>query len=665
MALAGPRAARLLRWAAALDSPSLAACRGFSASALRSGDAGQENAGAGVAGATEGWGEAAGDGLAAGGDTLAAGNGTAEAAALGSDAALAAAADGAAALTEAAGGAAAELSSGVVLSATMAAVDGMHAATGLPWWATIASVGVLVRAAMLPISLQGMRASASLMPLLRQAREELAAEARPPLPPASPPRTAEERREAYKQQRWQRAQQKGQTSSQQQEQQEQQHAEERQQQQERLQAPPPPSTAAILDCFGQLRRAAGAPHPIWALASPLAQLPVFVTAMATVRTMSLNSWPGFREGGAAWFTDLTLPAMDLTQWVAPLGTAGVVLPAAITLSMLANIDAAFSAPAGSRQQASVMLYVMGGLRLFLEWMMVPMFAIALQLPQGALCYWATSSTLALAQNYALRQPGVRQLAGLPVAASEAPAGSSPAAAPAPAAATADAAAAAAAAIATGAAGPLPAGVNPELRQFLLTTSDQAALFERAAALRSEGRAGATSTVLQRILQLYPGQPNALYALGQVHAALKDWPLSEQYFLQAAKHQQLDAQSRARSWFGAAVALHMQGEDDTAIDAFKKAADAARTDDLRVRCWVSQATLHRKLRQYDPAVRLLRKAARAEPKVEEAYLKPLLAEMAGGPTLDEQAAQQQQQQPAAEAEAAETEPPVAAERQGEK
>lgn len=81
--------------------------------------------------------------------------------------------------------------------------------------------------------------------------------------------------------------------------------------------------------------------------------------------------------------------------------------------------------------------------------------------------------------------------------------------------------------------------------------------------------------------------------------------------------------------------------------------------------MSQATLHRKLRQYDPAVRLLRKAARAEPKVEEAYLKPLLAEMAGGPTLDEQAAQQQQQQPAAEAEAAETEPPVAAERQGEK
>ena len=92
--------------------------------------------------------------------------------------------------------------------------------------------------------------------------------------------------------------------------------------------------------------------------------------------------------------------------------------------------------------------------------------------------------------------------------------------------------------------------------------------------------------------------------------------------------QLDAQSRARAWFGAAVAMHMQREHDTAIDAFGKAADAAQTDELRVRCWVSQATLHRKLGQQEEAVQLLRKAARAEPKVEEAYLQPLLAEMEG-------------------------------------
>lgn len=41
---------------------------------------------------------------------------------------------------------------------------------------------------------------------------------------------------------------------------------------------------------------------------------------------------------------------------------------------------------------------------------------------------------------------------------------------------------------------------------------------------------------------------------------------------------------------------------------------AAADELRVRSWVSQATLHRKLGDSEAAVRLLRKAARAEPKV---------------------------------------------------
>ncbi|KAL4444895.1 hypothetical protein ABPG77_003945 [Micractinium sp. CCAP 211/92] len=478
-----------------------------------------------------------------------------------------------------------------------------------------------------------MKASAALMPLLRQARDDLAAGMRPPLPPVAPPPAAsDEKRDGPKQQRWQRAQQ--QAAAQQQ-------PPQQQQQQAAPPPPPQPSTAAILQRFHQLRRAAGAPHPVWVLASPLAQLPVFVTAMAAVRTMSLDGWPGFSEGGVAWFQDLTLPAVDLGSLVAPMGSAGAVLPVAITLSMLANIDAAFSVPAGSRQQASVMLYVMGGLRLFMEWMMVPLFAIAMQarLPQGALCYWATSSSLALVQNHALKQPALRRLVGLPTGAPQQQAASAP---PPP---TAEAAAAAAAAMAAGAAGPLPAGVDPELRSFLLATSDQRLLFEKAAALRAEGRAGATSAVLQRLLQLYPGQPNALLGLGQVHAALKDWQLSEQCYLQAAQSPQLDAQSRAKCWFGAAVAMHMQREDEAAIEAFQKAAQGAQTDDLRVRSWVSQATLLRKAGQLGKAASLLKKAAKAEPRVEEAYLRPLLAEMAGGPPMEE--AQQELLQQAAE------------------
>ncbi|KAL4448090.1 hypothetical protein ABPG75_005309 [Micractinium tetrahymenae] len=671
MALAGPRATRVLRWAGALKSSTLLASRGFSASVLRSSDAGD---GLAASSAAAGWGE----GAATGGDLLAtSGDGLAAAADLGADATLAAAAaaEGVAAAGEAAGAASSEI--GSVMSAAMAAVDGLHAATGLPWWATIASVGVLVRAAMFPVSLQGMKASAALMPLLRQAREELAAAMRPPLPAvAPPPPAADDKREGPKQQRWQRAQQQSAAAAAA-------HAHPQQQEQQQQQQPPQPSTAAVLHRFTQLRLAAGAPHPIWVLASPLAQLPVFITAMATVRTMSLTGWPGFSEGGVAWFRDLTLPALDLANLVAPLGSAGAVLPVVITVSMLANIDAAFAVPAGSRQQASVMLYLMGGLRLFMEWIMVPLFAIAMQLPQGALCYWATSSFLALAQNHALKQPAVRRLVGLPTGEPQ----QQQAAAGAPPPATAEAAAAAAAAVAAGAAGPLPAGVDPELRSFLLTTSDQGALFEKAAALRAEGRASATSAVLQRLLQLYPGQPNALFGLGQVHAALKDWQLSEQYYLQAAQSPQLDPQSRAKCWFGAAVAMHMQREDEAAIDAFRKAAQGAQTDELRVRSWVSQATLLRKAGQLDKAVGLLRKAAKAEPKVEEAYLKPLLAEMAGGPRMEEaqqllqqqasgagaeaagaaaeQQQQQQQQQQAAQAEGDAEAPQAAARRQGEK
>jgi hypothetical protein len=71
------------------------------------------------------------------------------------------------------------------------------------------------------------------------------------------------------------------------------------------------------------------------------------------------------------------------------------------------------------------------------------------------------------------------------------------------------------------------------------------------------------------------------------------------------------------------------------------------DELRVRSWVSQATLHRKLGQFEAAIKLLRKAARAEPKVEEAYLKPLLAELAAGQQMEGHQQDQQQQEQAAE------------------
>ena len=44
-----------------------------------------------------------------------------------------------------------------------------------------------------------------------------------------------------------------------------------------------------------------------------------------------------------------------------------------------------------------MLWMMGNVKLLLEWFTVPLFIIAVQLPQGAALYWLVSSLTALAQ----------------------------------------------------------------------------------------------------------------------------------------------------------------------------------------------------------------------------------------------------------------------------
>lgn len=59
----------------------------------------------------------------------------------------------------------------------------------------------------------------------------------------------------------------------------------------------------------------------------IVQLPVFVTAMWATRRMAAAPWPGLSEGGALWFPDLTLPAVDLSTQVVQVGVrAQVVKP---------------------------------------------------------------------------------------------------------------------------------------------------------------------------------------------------------------------------------------------------------------------------------------------------------------------------------------------------
>ncbi len=56
---------------------------------------------------------------------------------------------------------------------------------------------------------------------------------------------------------------------------------------------------------------------------------------------------------------------------------------------------------------AVEAWLMGKLRLFLEWLTVPMLLVALQLPQASLCYWLSSGLATLGQQYLLRLPAIR------------------------------------------------------------------------------------------------------------------------------------------------------------------------------------------------------------------------------------------------------------------
>lgn len=74
------------------------------------------------------------------------------------------------------------------------------------------------------------------------------------------------------------------------------------------------------------------------------QLPVFITAVLAVRRMAFLPAKGLDSQGLAWFSDLTLPAVSMSNWAVlfPLGNVGILLPLAVTGLTLANIDQAFS-----------------------------------------------------------------------------------------------------------------------------------------------------------------------------------------------------------------------------------------------------------------------------------------------------------------------------------
>ncbi len=131
-----------------------------------------------------------------------------------------------------------------------------------------------------------------------------------------------------------------------------------------------------------------------ALASPLVQLPVFITFALANRRMIDTQVPGLDSGGLAWFEDLTEPD--------PL----LVLPAVCLASTYMNLELGF---ARLHESQTVLRFLKDNLQLFL----ILGAPVSSTLPAGVFVYWFTSSMYGHAQHFALRNASVRQALGFP------------------------------------------------------------------------------------------------------------------------------------------------------------------------------------------------------------------------------------------------------------
>lgn len=131
-----------------------------------------------------------------------------------------------------------------------------------------------------------------------------------------------------------------------------------------------------------------------AVASPLVQLPVFITFALANRRMIDTHVPGLETGGLAWFEDLT--EAD------PL----LILPALCLGSTYMNLELGF---ARLHESQTILRFLKDNLQL----MLILGAPVSSTLPAGVFVYWFTSSMYGHAQHFALRNASVRDVLGFP------------------------------------------------------------------------------------------------------------------------------------------------------------------------------------------------------------------------------------------------------------
>ena len=386
-----------------------------------------------------------------------------------------------------------------------------------------------------------------------------------------------------------------------------------------------------MKAFGRARERAGAPSPAWVVAPPLVQIPVLVSVALAVRELAASGGHGLGHGGALWFGDLTLPALDLLELTAPMGVAGCALPFASAGLFFANTQLALGR-SDPREGGWALLWRTG-----LEWVSVGVLAVGLQLPQGALCWWVGSGLFTTAQTLALRQPAVRRALALPGggggAATRVPGG-------------------------RGAGGAAPGGeggggggaaggrLDPRMRSWTAAAGEgsqgeatagpappagsaQRALQE-AAELKARGDARGAAGRLQAALKRHPDDFALHFVLGRLGAERKLWENAAKHYGRAAgiAGEAGHAPERANALFGEGVALARVGREGEALGALR---GAGALSPGHLGAWTALASLLKRRGDPEAALQALRKAAAIDASVEERFIRPLEAEMRGGPS----------------------------------
>mmetsp|Transcript_36293 Transcript_36293/g.114545 ORF Transcript_36293/g.114545 Transcript_36293/m.114545 type:complete len:210 (+) Transcript_36293:105-734(+) len=133
-------------------------------------------------------------------------------------------------------------------------------------------------------------------------------------------------------------------------------------------------------------------HPLKSVGAIFLQFPVLISMFVGIQRMA--TIPSMKEGGALWFTDLTV------------ADPNYLLPITSGLLFLATVE--LGAVDGMQGQPNV-----GRMKNIMRAAAIGMVPLTAYLPQGVFIYWITSNALSAAQAVVLKIPGVKGMLGIP------------------------------------------------------------------------------------------------------------------------------------------------------------------------------------------------------------------------------------------------------------